>query len=80
MKTPSGTYFEVSELKRRVFVVVGPNFVSQSLNGGGGLKFNPKPNQPLTDSYTHMFTHTQRANHGAIGRYDIRLISNIKEY
>jgi len=45
MKTPSGTYFEVSELKRRVFVVVGPNFVSPSLNGGGGLKFNPT-NQP----------------------------------
>jgi len=41
MKTPSGTYFEVSELKRRLFVVVGPNFVSPSLNGGGGLNFNP---------------------------------------
>ena len=44
MKTPSGTYFEVSELKRRVFVVVGPNFVSPSLNGGGvgggGLNFS----------------------------------------
>ena len=44
MKTPSGTYFEVSELKRRVFVVVGPNFVSPSLNGGGGLKFSAHTN------------------------------------
>jgi hypothetical protein len=35
------TLWIVPPLILALVVVVGPNFVSPSLNGGGGLNFNP---------------------------------------